>query len=204
MPKKRPFSRLAPALDASFQALGFCRLQARESVFARNQPAWRRVHGDAYLICDLQICKWDYDPWFGSSFTMNFWRVPLDFETAFNNKQTLCLRIKELTDEGDLTSITSIYNSVLKKIRIPDAQEFAKVTGRPFTAWDEKNYVKQSTPLTCEDAKGDIWPIFTDEDDVVAWCEFLKEWLPKGTTRFASLGDKTGRFLSELSRWEGT
>lgn len=166
--------------------------------------AWRKMYGEMQRIADLQPLKWGYDPWVGSSFTVNFWRGPGDYEKTWDNTRVFSTRILALIDAEDREEIARLQNSVLKKCRVPTAEEFLREMGFPPTPRSLQDRAKKLVLVTptCMERK-DVWFAFIDNADIDAWCVFLKEWLPKGLTRFASLEDLRGHgFSSDLQpRW---
>jgi hypothetical protein len=205
MPRKHPFSRIAPKLDPAFAGLGFIRLDPRESRFTRTWPTWRRPHRDSdCIICDIQPWKWGYDPLLGSSFTLNFTRLPIDFETTFDQRRRLHARILDLTDEGDRRRIAAIQDAVIAKTRATEAEESRRVKDLPRTTTAIREGLRRHTSLERNDlARNDVWLAFTDEADTAIWWAFLSEWLPKGVSRFASSDDLTGHVLRAqlIARW---
>jgi hypothetical protein len=140
MARKRPFSLLRPGLSPAFEALGFKKVSV----------AWQRPHGEAeYLACDFQPWKWGYDPWFGSSFTMNFQRRPIVLPEAEIYKVILDARILDLTDEADRQEIMQLQNAVLAKGHIPTPEEYRALY--PYLSFRPEHYEKMATPVSLAD-----------------------------------------------------
>jgi hypothetical protein len=206
MAKKRPFGRIAPQLDDTFQAGGFQRLKPGESkLVASGTPAWRQLREDTQYVCDLQPWKWGYDPWFGSSFTVNFFRWPGDFEKTFERGRSFQTRILPLTDVEDRVEIARLQNAVINKCHVPTPEEFKQVNGLPVLQSQLGRYQKRLAPITpARLEREDVWLAFLDDADVDSWCGFLKSWLPKGLARFLSINDLTGYGFRDklLARWK--
>lgn len=203
--KSTLFSKAAAGLNRPFAELGFARLHPDESIFAGDFPAWRREHLDAdYLICDLQPWKWGYDPWTGSSFTINLLRTPRDFETTFEHSRMLQTRYLALCDTGDLERVVALENAVRARMRIPTAEEYRQTTGLKIADINRKKYLNRSCPMTVDELRRtDLWMGYLDEQDIMNWLALLEVWLPKAIQRMASLNDLSGHVFSEevRERW---
>jgi len=201
MSRKRPFSRIAPAITSTLDSLGFNKLSARDSAYAQGGAAWCSPHGEAHcIIVFLQLWKWGYDPWFGSSFTINFRRLSYDCEATSDTKGLLDLRIMSLVSKNECEQIAALQNAVIAKGRIPTREEYQHLKLIPMTEFNVEEYEKRATPVDAQSIQfSDLWLAFIDDGDVDAWCTFLKSWLPIGIGRFREMDRYSGCWLDTQS-----
>ena len=136
-----------------------------------------------YETVSIQIDKWEWDPWAGAQFRINFGRTSTKGSVVLSRHTAT---MHDLLNSVELRQVQELQNTVIAKRRLPTRQEYKHHHGQDFTfgLYHLADKESLSKPVKYSIKRfTDIWLLFIDQADVLSWGNFLASWLPMAIAR---------------------
>ena len=183
MKTREVFRLVRGIVEPPLAAVGFSHVKEATGQFlVWSRPQKPRKHETVYC----QIGKWEWDPWFGSSFRVGMTRSLRRGDVALCREWVTMF---DLLTKKEKREVQDLQNQVIAKIRLPSKAEYNAFMGFPaYSATMMEEYrAKRLAVKYSGAAYVDLWLQITDRDDVNGWGQYLAAWLPRMLSRVAEV-----------------
>jgi hypothetical protein len=164
---RRLYALLKAELDLSLRQLGFIRINTCPLTYSYVDTV-----EELTLWFEAEDSNWD--PLWGSAFTMELERVPHEFEKKFRRETRA--KFSALLDRDDLEELRAMNNEVIAAL--PGTTRDAAIYLVDTASGQDVVFAGVRAQKTPYGLGWNVWMRYLDSDHIVAWADFLRPRLP--------------------------